>query len=894
MIKGLKLSIYLGAILVILWACSTEKNTFINRNYHSLTAHYNGYFNANELLRQAMETYRGSAKEDYYEILPIDLYPGEAEVEGMYPAIDTAIAKCTKVITKHSMPSNDRPYLKKEEHNRWIDENWTTIGIASYYRRNYEGAMKNFKFVRKFYKNDPTLYVGELWMAKTNIATGDLTKAKFNLDNLQKALDEQNDKSNKSGKSGKKKSKYLRKKSKKNKKEDKPAKFPKKIKFDFEKTKADLALKKGEIEEAIKYLEESLKFAKKSKDKARVHFILGQLYENQGDKVKASEHYKVVLKKDAPFEMAFNARLKQAFLGGGANKRKLLNKMLKDAKNAEYKDQIYYALAGIEFEEGNKDKGVSNLHLSAFYSTTNARQKGMAYETLADMSFKERNYVKAQKYYDSCAAVIPETYPNAEAIRNKATNLSALVIAVETANYEDSVQRVAQLSESDRIAFIENYIKKVKEEEEARKKKEAERLRELQENENLFVQSGNGSKWYWNNAKSRAEGYDDFRRLWGVRENEDDWRRSEKTPVASFDEGEEGEDGAIVNDTLVTEVKDTLTVEYLMSKLPFSDSALAASNDRLMEARYNAGIIYKEQLNEEKIAQGEFEAVMVKELQENPHDLLSAYQLYKIHETSNPTEAAKYKSYILNNYPNSDYANYLRDENYFVKKKEMDALAEQEYVKVLDRYGRGLFYPVLSKAEQVITEEPNNVFRSKYMLLKALCLGQTREDKDTLLPVLQMVLDEYPGTLEAERAQELIDIIKNGYSEHISIDFANKYPFKYNDKSKMVVVVFLEIGENVPEAKAKIVDFDREFMSKQTLRVDSKLYDVGANQSVVVIKEFDNESDAGSYIRTYKQTRKYLLDLQNAKILMFTPENLMILFQKRNLAEYEKFYEEYY
>src|SRR5690606_18930672 len=118
--------------------------------------------------------------------------------------------------------------------------------------------------------------------------------------------------------------------------------------------------------------------------------------------------------------------------------------------NAEFKDQIYYALAGIELKEGNEEKGIEYLHQTAFYSTTNTRQKGMAYEQLGDMSFQKRNYVSAQKYYDSCANVIKDTYPNAEAIKNKASNLADLVVAVETATYEDSVQRIAALSEGDR------------------------------------------------------------------------------------------------------------------------------------------------------------------------------------------------------------------------------------------------------------------------------------------------------------------------------------------------------------------------------------------------------------------------------------------------------------
>src|SRR3989338_1701903 len=114
--KLMRITGLLAFAWMVLYACSTEKNTFINRQFHSVNAHYNGYFNANELLRQSMETYRASLQEDYYSILPIDPVPNETEVTGMYPAIDTAIAKCVKVLTDHSMPGNDKPSLKKEEH----------------------------------------------------------------------------------------------------------------------------------------------------------------------------------------------------------------------------------------------------------------------------------------------------------------------------------------------------------------------------------------------------------------------------------------------------------------------------------------------------------------------------------------------------------------------------------------------------------------------------------------------------------------------------------------------------------------------------------------------------------------------------------------------------------
>ncbi len=873
-------------LLVFAYACSTEKNSLLNRSFHGMNAHYNGYFNANELLRQSMETYESSLVEDFYEILPIDPVPNDEEVIGMYPAIDTAIAKCTKVIRDHSMPGNDKPSKKKSEHNRWIDENWTTVGQAFYLRRDYDGAMKNFSFIKKFYSNDPSLFIGELWMAKTYIAQGNLTKAKFSLDNLDAAI--KDEEARKSEKTKKSRSKLSRKLGKKKDKEEKIAKFPKKIRFDLEKTKANLALKKDNKDDAIKYLEESLKFAKKSKDKARVHFILGQLYEEQGRSQEASEHYAKVLKKNAPFQMSFNARLKKAFLGSSSKKKKDLNKMLRDAKNAEFKDQIYYALAGIEFQEGNEPKGIEYLHQTAFYSVKNTRQKGMAYEDLGDLSFSKRNYVSAQKYYDSCANVISDTYPNAEGIRNKAIKLADLVVAVETINYEDSVQRIASLSENEREKFLKDYIKQTKEDYQRKKERDAERLRELQANENIFAQNANGSKWYWNNAKTRAEGFDEFKKLWGSRENEDNWRRSEKIAAANFDDIEV-EEGEVIIDTAAV-VTDTLTVEYLSSRLPLSDSAIALSNERLMAAHYDAGIIYKEQLNEDKIAQSEFEAILNKEI-EDPHNLLAAFQLYKMHEPSNPIEAQKQKDYILNYYPNSDFANYLRDPNYFVKKKERDALAEQEYVTVLERYNRGLYYPVISKADIVIADEKDNVFRAKYMLLKAMSMGQISNDKQELIPVLTAVIEEYPETLEAEKANEMLEVIANGYSENIAVDFGNKYPFEYNDREPVWIIVFLPPEESSSSAKTRVVDFHREFFSRSKLKVTSKVY---GQESVILVNEFATEAEGSEYIRVYKKTRKYLLDLQNAKIFMITKANMQVLFEKHNLNVYEKFYEEYY
>lgn len=884
MVRGIKYTAIATLAILVIVSCSTEKNTFVNRNYHSLTAHYNGYYNANELIDQSLESYRLNRVEDYYQLIPIEPTPDEKQVIDLYPAIDTAIVKCKNVIRNHSMPSNDRPSRKKDEHNRWIDENWTTIGIASYYRRDYEGAMRSFQFVRKFYKNDPSLYIGELWMAKTNIATGNYTDAKLNLDNLDRAIEEEAIRKEEEKKSKSK----SRSRSRKKKKKEKIAKFPNSIKFELEKTKAELALIKGEKEEAVTYLEKSLKNTRFGDDKARVHFVLAQLYQEQGEDEKAKDHYTKVIRGKAGFDMTFNARLKRAFLGTGDKVKKDLEKMMKDPKNAEYKDQIYYAMANIEFKEGNEALGKSYLHQSAFYSTSNTRQKGMAYEMLGDMAFAERDYVPAQKYYDSCANAITDAYPNAEAIRNKASNLANLVVAVERAQYEDSLQTIAGLPEREREKFLKGVIKKIKDDEAARKKREAQRLRELQDNQALADVGGNGSKWYWNNTKTRSEGLQDFKRMWGQRDNEDDWRRSEKIPEATFANPED----ELPLDSIPSEKEDTLTVEHLLTFVPLTDSMLSLSNTRLMEAYFNAGVIYKDQLSEPDLAQEQFLSALGKGLKEDPHDILSAFQLYKMTEQSNSMLANQQKDYIMNNYPNSDYANYLRDPDFFIKKKKRDALAVEEYTKIIDRYSRGIYYPVILKANKVIEDEKDNIFRSKYMLLKAMCLGQTEENKELLLPVLEQLVAEYPESDETPRAQEMIDIIKNGYSEHIPVDFTNKSDYRYNDQVKVKVIVMLDRKTTSTSAETRITNFNREYFSRERIKVDAKI--LGKDQGIVLIDDFDNESKASAYIRAFKNTRKHLLEIQGAEIMMITKDNLRVLFEKLDLKAYKDFYEEYY
>lgn len=899
MSKYLKFGLLAFGYMTLLYACSTEKNTGINRSFHYVNARFNGYFNANELMDVALATYRENLNEDFYNLLPVEAIPSEADVELLYSPIDTAISKLKIVITDHSMPSNDKPSKKNAEHNNFIDENWIAIGKAYYYRRDYETALKSFKFINKYFEDDPSNYIGELWMAKTNIRIGEYTAAKLSLDKVEKAKNSAGTsaktKASQTSKTEKKsKAAKLNNKGKSNDKEKKVAKFPEKILFEFARTKAELAIINKDYAKAIEELEIALKEAKKSEDKGRVNFVLGQLYEIEKQEGTAIERYKKARKYKVPYQMSFNAQLKASILEGGPKIKKALNKMLRDAKNAEYKDQIYYTLALIELREGNENVAMEHLTNSAFYSTQNTRQKGMSYEKMGDLRYAKRDYIRAQKYYDSCGMTVDDLYPNVVNIRAKAEKLSVLVVAVETATYEDSLQRIARMDPDTQENFLKEIIKKQKEEAQAKAQRDAEKLRELAKNNAAFQQDlGGKGGGYWSSQSQMNDGAIQFVKVWGQRVNEDNWRRSDKTvvmPVTDPNDTTSVGEGAIAGGKAGPNAEGP-SVEDLAANLPKTDEDFQRSNEKIVDALYTAGVIYKEELKEIDFAKLQFNSILDRQF-ESDYNVMAAFQLYKIHENTDATAAGVQREYILNNYPNSDYANYLRDPDYFVKKKELERLAEQEYVTVLQRYNRKIFYPVISRGQMVMDNEPENPYRAKFMLLLAMSMGQTTENKQELVPVLDRIVADYPGSEEAERAQGMLDVINNGFSVSEPVEFGNKTIYKYDSKASQIVLVLLDPKDNVDISKTRISDFTREFFPKSKASVSTNLFD--QTQTIVMIAEFPNENEAKEYVRTYKKTKKHLLGLQNAKTLIISRENIKLLFNSKKLSDYEKFYEDYY
>ena len=865
--------LWLLLALLSVFACSTEKNNFLNLKYHSTTARYNGLFNANELLRLSLITYDGSHKDDFYTFLTVNPLPDEKEVIGMYPAIDTAIAKCTKVIEDHSMPNAVDMYYKQAEYNNWIDENWLTIGKAFYYRRDYEKALNNFEFVKRFFIKDPSTYIAQLWIAKVYIELNKFSDAKLILDGLNEIAQIQKKK---------KFGDFIPFLNKKKGDAEQPV-MNRSLQLEIYKAYSNLAMKRRDYEGAIEGIQLALSKSKSSREKARLNYILAQLYQNADNSASASRYFNKAISTSASFELAFNARLNSALSDGREGVKKDLKRMARDSKNAAFKDQVFYALGLVALNNNQKQEAKVYLTKSAFFSISNKRQKAMSYEKLGDISFFDKEFVPAQKYYDSCARFMPEDYPNAEIVKNKSVKLFDLVKALETATFEDSVQKIAKLSDKDREIFLKETLKQMRKEIQAAKEKEEAKLLALQSN-SMPNNNTNSSKFIFNNPKLRETGFTEFKKLWGARDNEDDWRRSDKLSINIS--------GSSVDSTekiAGQKTKDSLSIESLLKNIPLSDSAFSQSQLRLIDALYTSGILFKEILLENDLAEKQFESVLALRLS-NITDLSAAFQLYRLNENNKRSE--KYKSYILDKYPNSDAAKYFLDPDFYIKQKKNAEESQKDYLKLLEQYKLQAYQSVFNLSQVILEKDLTNTCRSEYMLLNVLAMGQLTEDKKTLIPKLNLIIEEKPQSVQAERAKEMLEIIQTGYSKNEELNFNKKYYFEFVSDVNQYVIILLDTEDDTDGSKSIISDFTTKKFKSSKLRVSSKI--TLSEKSFILIQEFESISLADKFVDAYKAGFEFLDDLQDNLIYIITQENLKKLIETAKFEEYKLFYNDNY
>ncbi|MFT5822297.1 MAG: tetratricopeptide (TPR) repeat protein [Crocinitomix sp.] len=884
-------------MVLIAASCSTEKDALINKGYHNMNARYNGYYNAGVIIDEMLEGYREGYLEDYIDVIPLDLYPTELDAPNVYPELEDAIERCSKVIVRHSMPNPELVKKKSNENCRWIDDNWLVVGQAYYIKREYKEAREKLQYISEsdFYRGEESVYEARIWLAKTHIAMGEFPQAKRVLKMVEQSI--KTTEAKKENKEKKKKPSKLEKqrakKAGKKEKDKKPAEFPKRLKVDYEIAMADLYLAQDENKKAIEHLENAIEIGKDKKRRARHMFALGQLYAEQGNNEQASKYFAKVTRSNAPYEMRFKAKIKNALTSTGNTEELVveLNKMLKDGKNIEYKDQIYYALAELDMKQKDVVSAKSNYTNSVLWSIKNNRQKGLSYLRLADIHFEERDYLSAQKYYDSCVQALPEDYDGYEMLKNKALGLADLVYNYELVEFEDSVQRIAIMSPKEREKFLKKTIKDIEAQKERKRLEEEQRL--LAQQARINNQQGGGGngvkkgKGYFSNPKLIASGFNDFRGLWGQRELEDNWRRTNKN---SFNDLVD-EDGELIDSVVV----DELTVDMLLLDIPLTQPALDSSNLRILNSLYSLGIIYKEQLKEENEAMDYFQAVLDRNIQ-HPKVLPALYQLYLINKKNGSAKANGYKSTILKEHGESEIAQILQDPDYLKKKELKDREELNEYSGVMRNYRRRSYGVVISKCNDVITNDSENKFLEKYYLLKAFAVSKVSPgNKDAISDPLTKLYQLSPDSEEGIQAKIYLDQIKGG-AAIVAPDPGVKSPYKYDPDSKhfFMLVVPADKGD-VAESKIKISNFNGVFFKNDGLSMQDA--PLGDTHQILVVRSFKDLTRAEAYINSFrsekaKETIKSMAT--DYEICLINTKNFSELFKAKDIEQYLEFYKANY
>lgn len=875
--------IFILVIIGLLTGCSTEKNTLVTRSYHNLTANYNIFFNGSESFKRGIKRAQEAYIDDYTRILSLFIYDEPAVAQSIAPDMETAISKATKVITLHSITvkpeykngpqtEKQKAFYARKEYNKWVDNNYLAMGKAYLYRNEFELAIQTFKFILTEYPYEDIIYETQIWLARAYNQTKEYKESERILNLL--TLDEN---------------------------------VPKKLYEDLYATIADLKIKREEYADAIKPLSIAFEHVKKKKTRIRYAFILGQLNQEVGNREAASNYYQQVIKMNPPYEMSFNARINRAsvYVAGADKSREIkgeLTKMLKDEKNKEYQDQIYYALASISMGEGNINNAISYYRLSSAKSLTNPQQKTKSCLTLAELYYDRQNYQSAKLYYDSAIVSLTPAYKNYEDVMAKSRNLSKLVENLIVIQTEDSLQALAAMSESERYVIIDSIIAKVRRDEQLSQMSEMQDMQDEQFNRMMLSETSRSSeqsgtsdgKWYFYNEAAKSFGQPEFKMKWGTRKLEDNWRRKNRSEV-SFGEAEaEASDSAAVGATQ-RPVLSNKTREFYLQDIPLTDSLMTISNNKIMEGLYNAGTVYKNELKDNQKAIDTYKTLLNR-FPVNDYSLQTYYNLYLIYnELNDRASSESYKGAIIREYPESQIAQLLTNPNYINELQEKENEVNRYYEATYDHYKKGDYYSVISDVDYALEKFKGNELIPQFYFLKVLSIGQT-SDVMVFTEALDSVSLLFSSHDVARQAKDILAFIKD-YNPEVKMETEKKEAeeiYTYDASGIYFFGMIVNRTIDINQLKFEIINFNLDVFPKLIFDVVSE--NLNDNYRLILVRSFKDLQRAWDYFDTIATGDK-IMSLVNGtgySRFVISNANSQTLLKDKSATRYLLFFDKYY
>ncbi|WP_175404120.1 tetratricopeptide repeat protein [Mucilaginibacter sp. PPCGB 2223] len=694
--------------MLLFAACNLEKESGFNRMMQNLTARYNILFNANEVLRQHQETMALNYVDNYGQLLSV-----YQDTAAKSPAADKAL---TSVIERGNT------LIAEKEQSHYIPDAYMLLGKANFLQYNYYNAIEFFSYVIRTYpKSRDLVQEARVWKARALMHTDQLAVADTLLDTALQNI------------------------------------FPKEQHTaDVYATKLQYDIYAEKYADAEAMAAQAVHFSRDINHKLRWTFILAQLQELNHKPAEAVKNYSRVMNSNASFEMAFNAslnkiRIEDTQAGDKTTRIDRLRKLLKNENNKEFIDQIYYQIGEIYLAQGNYNEAIKNYQLSIRNSTKNQDQKGLSYLRVADINFKNKaDYATAKKYYDSTLTNLSPTYPGYQTIRKKADNLQLLADRLQTIAREDTLQMLAKLNEKDRAAKITALASGTLLQQQAiataSKNVQTASVRQQSQQGGGLNATGN---FYFYNTQAVAQGYTDFKRIWGNRPLTDNWRRS----VQSNNNTTTNPSVAAIAQQNTTASPDqvakpaanpalTKLENDLAQNVPLTPAQLTLSNTKIYNAYLDIANFYRDVLEDNKEAIGIFELL----LQRFPNTVNKPsvyYNLYRLYSDIDKAKSDYYKDLILKNYAESNFAKVILDPDYNQKLNDQNAAFTSSYTDLFDLIVKRKYTEAVTKANAVIEQFPGSAFLAQVYYLRAIAMGH-RQKLDPFKTELDEIVSKFP------------------------------------------------------------------------------------------------------------------------------------------------------
>lgn len=828
-------------------ACSHKKNTWLSRNYQTLVSHYNVYFNACQAFDGGILTIRQTYQNDYSHVLPVYEFSDAQTAKAANSDMETVLIKCHKLIQLHSITAKPKRkdqaserykhFYAQEEFNPYIDRAYLLIGKANVVRHENDEAIEYFDFLSRKFEGKTSTYEGKIWKS---IAYCQLEQ----YGNARSALESY----------------------------DIDGLAPIELYPQYMAAYANIHICQEEYAEAIPYMEVAVDEADTRHERRRYKYILAQLYRANGQNEKAAPLFLELSRGAADYDMAFAAKLDLATVATTEEEllaaEKKLNKMLRDAKNHDQLDQVYYALGKLEEVKGNDDNAIDDYNKSIEASVSNDNQKGLSYRALADLSLEIPDYLEAGTALDSAAFYLDDSNARKSETVEQSEKIAPLAAELRLIEFLDSLLMVGNMTEKERNKLIDGILDELEKErraaEEARIAEEEAAMSQSQFNQ-INQGTSQSAQWYFYNTTMVAAGKSTFAKKWGRRPNEDDWRRSNKSSVANDEESgnDELDDEEKPTDDKSTTIPEQkidgeVTRETLMANVPLTDQAKSDYEQRICEAMFRSGAILYDDLQDYTSAISQLEIL----LQRCP-DCSCRYDalviLYFAQTKNNDSGASATAAQIRREFPQSSFAQYLTQPDYFDQKSAELAEREARYERVYNAYLGGSYSEAVAQATSQLSDTTNAEYAPKYLLIRSLSYAKQAQTT-AFRADLETITERYAGGEEDSLARKFIAMLDSGLVPvkatvyDSPLEQAGKFDnsaaqktetFVFNADTTQTLVCIVDRGKQ-NQAQFSLADYN--FSNYLLDDFDLKITQLADGRAVVLVGGFENMQAAMTYL----------------------------------------------